>query len=245
LVAAPNRVDWVTGLVARLRAPCWAVAGMVVSLGAVAAPDATACDFKPSKPEDVPPPAPAVATAPRLSQRQLAVINEFVANPAITVDNLAERLKAAGPFTDRQADALRDFFAKTPTAAEQKLSLCVKLLRAGTLTREQRDFLLDDYREQYRWRRSVGRLFAEAHVDAANAAAAAGPAPATPAAATPKPDERPSLTLGEIAAEEARKAEEAKKAAGEPQTEPQPAPAPQPAPSPSWLTRASMGSNAP
>jgi len=99
-----------------------------------------------------------------LNPRQREELNRFAADLTMTVDMLAERLAGAGPFNDRQADTLKDFFDKIPTAAEQKLDLCVKLLRQGSLSREQVQFLIDDYREQYRWRQTVGALFVKAHI---------------------------------------------------------------------------------
>jgi hypothetical protein len=94
-----------------------------------------------------------------LNERQRAELNRFAADPAMTVATLAELLRSAGPFNDRQAAALEEFFDKIPTVAEQKLDLCVKLLRDGPLSRRQIDFLVDDYRQQNRWRNIVGQLF--------------------------------------------------------------------------------------
>jgi hypothetical protein len=80
------------------------------------------------------------------------------------VSELAERLKAAGPFSDRQKAALNDFFDKIPTSAQQKLELAVTLLRDGPLSRGQYNFLVDDYRREHHWQRTVGQLFTKAHV---------------------------------------------------------------------------------
>jgi hypothetical protein len=99
----------------------------------------------------------------KLNERQLAALQEFVREPTETVDDLASRLHAAGPFTARQENALQEFFGKVPTVGVQKLNACIDLLRIGPLTREQRDFLRNDYREQSQWRRTVGDLFVKAH----------------------------------------------------------------------------------
>jgi hypothetical protein len=98
-----------------------------------------------------------------LNERQRAALDGFVAHHNETVDDLVAGLKAAGPFNARQADLLQEFFARVPTIGEQKLELCIELLRVGPLSRAQRDFLRKDYRQQYRWRQIVGDLFVAAH----------------------------------------------------------------------------------
>jgi hypothetical protein len=109
------------------------------------------------------PPPPKPEPDVKLSDRQKAAIDEFVREPTETVDDLATRLKAAGPFTARQEAALREFFAKVPTVGDQKLEACIAILRVGPLPREQRNFLRDDYRHQNQWRQTVGDLFVRAH----------------------------------------------------------------------------------
>src|SRR5580692_1272849 len=99
----------------------------------------------------------------KLNDRQKATIDEFVREPTETVDDLAARLKAAGPFTARQEASLREFFAKVPTVGDQKLEACIAILRVGPLPRDQRNFLRDDYRHQNQWRQTVGDLFVRAH----------------------------------------------------------------------------------
>ena len=107
--------------------------------------------------------APKLEPDVKLNDRQRAAIDEFVREPTETVDDLAARLKATGPFTANQKSALQEFFAKVPTVGEQKLNACIDLLRIGPLSREQRDFLRNDYREQSQWRQTVGDLFVTAH----------------------------------------------------------------------------------
>jgi hypothetical protein len=99
----------------------------------------------------------------KLNDRQRAALDEFVRERTETVDDLAARLHAAGTFTRQQESALKEFFDKVPTVGEQKLNACIELLRIGPLSREQRDFLRNDYREQSRWRQTVGDLFVAAH----------------------------------------------------------------------------------
>jgi hypothetical protein len=98
-----------------------------------------------------------------LNEKQRSDLNQFAATPSMTVGELEEKLKVDGPFNDRQAGALEDFFDKVPTAAEQKLDLAVTLLRAGPVSRKQYDFLVDNYRTQRHWQNVVGQLFAKAH----------------------------------------------------------------------------------
>jgi len=99
-----------------------------------------------------------------LNQKQRVELDRFAADPAMSLESLEKNLQAAGPFNDRQADALATFFDKIPTVGEQKLELCVKLLRDGPLSRGQYEFLVGDYRAQNRWRHIVGALFVKAHV---------------------------------------------------------------------------------
>jgi hypothetical protein len=99
----------------------------------------------------------------KLNDRQKAAIDEFVRESTGTVDDLAARLMAAGPFTARQEASLREFFAKVPTVGDQKLEACIAILRVGPLPRDQRNFLRDDYRHQNQWRQTVGDLFVRAH----------------------------------------------------------------------------------
>ena len=99
----------------------------------------------------------------KLNDRQKAAIDEFVRESTETVDDLAARLMAAGPFTARQEASLREFFAKVPTVGDQKLEACIAILRVGPLPRDQRNFLRDDYRHQNQWRQTVGDLFVRAH----------------------------------------------------------------------------------
>ncbi len=135
--------------------------------GKGAAPDTSACDLLAAANQggnqpDVAKPA-AKPEDQALNARQISELARFAEDPTTSVDALAERLRAAGPFNAGQSAALASFFAKIPTVGERNLDLCLKLLREGPLSREQRDMLLADYREQARWRRDVGRLFAASH----------------------------------------------------------------------------------
>lgn len=99
-----------------------------------------------------------------LNGKQRAALDRFAADPAMTVESLLAALKAAGPFNDRQQAAVEDFFAGVPTVGEQRLELCVRLLRDGALSSRQYEFLVSEFREQFQWRKAVGDLFVKAHV---------------------------------------------------------------------------------
>jgi len=155
-------------------AKAWVVEKLRVALdeaGKAVEVEPTACEREQTRKAAESNPAAAQMPEPKksgpdqtLNERQRAELNRFAADPAMTVETVAERLRAAGPFNDRQAAALEEFFDKIPTVGEQKLDLCVKLLRDGPLSRRQYDFLVDDYRQQRRWRNIVGQLFVQAHV---------------------------------------------------------------------------------
>jgi hypothetical protein len=161
----------------------WSLDGLRFALNAAGHPvpaEKSACELYAeqtrARPSAAPrPPAAAANAGPQnpapqkpeadvqLNAAQQAALEEFVRQPGETVDELAARLRAAGPFSAQQNSALEEFFSKVPTAGEQKLNACIEVLRIGPLTREQRDFLRHDYREQFRWRETVGQLFLKAH----------------------------------------------------------------------------------
>ncbi|MBL7133859.1 MAG: hypothetical protein ISS78_07160, partial [Phycisphaerae bacterium] len=71
-------------------------------------------------------------------------------------------LRGLYTLNDKQAAALDTFFEKTPSRRQRNKDLGVAMMKKGPLTREQSDWLLDDYRQQLAWQRSVGELFLEA-----------------------------------------------------------------------------------
>jgi hypothetical protein len=154
-------------------AKTWSVDGLVFALdeaGHAAPAEKSTCDLFQEQQSKSPPPAalpkgaePKPEPDVKLNDRQRAALDAFVHDRTETIDELATRVLAAGPFTAHQESALREFFGKVPTVGEQKLNACIELLRIGSLTREQRDFLRNDYREQTRWRQTVGALFMKAH----------------------------------------------------------------------------------
>jgi len=107
-------------------------------------------------------PTKIVGQSQSLNQEQIALIGRF-AQSEMSADELVSSLKQAGPFSPRQASALRTFLDKQPTAAARDKELAFALLRAGPLNQEQQDELLGPYRRQIRWRRAVGKLFVAAH----------------------------------------------------------------------------------
>ena len=99
-----------------------------------------------------------------LNTAQLNALDEFARNPEVTPDELFAVLREAGPLTPRQAAALRNKLDELPTVAEMQYELATELLAAGPLNREQIDLLLEDYRNERRWRRDVAQLAAASHV---------------------------------------------------------------------------------
>ena len=99
-----------------------------------------------------------------LTEAQVALLGLFATDNTLSPADLIADLKQAGPFTGTQESALRGFASKNPTVGERNQDLCFILLRAGSLTERQRDFLLNDYRNQVNWRRTVGSLFMKAHL---------------------------------------------------------------------------------
>lgn len=112
-------------------------------------------------------PKKTVGTPVELNDAQVALLETFAEDETITVAELAEQLKEAGPFEDRQKAALESFFETAATRGERSRMLYFELLRSdrdADLSDAQAGILLDDYRRQHEWRETVGRLFVEAHV---------------------------------------------------------------------------------
>jgi len=99
----------------------------------------------------------------RLNAEQIKLLGQFAAEQDMTPEELVRDLAKAGPLTGPQRGALFGFLGKNPTVGEFRKALCFALLRAGPLSGGQRAFLLDDFRRQQAWHRTVGRLFLKAH----------------------------------------------------------------------------------
>ncbi len=111
-------------------------------------------------PERTTPPPPPV----ELNAQQIDIIQQSPLRDRASLDQLVVRLRDAGTLTEAQEAALRGFFDNLPTIAEYRKELCFRLLGAGSLSREQMDFLLNDYRKEFHWKQQVGQLFTKAHV---------------------------------------------------------------------------------
>ncbi len=94
-----------------------------------------------------------------LNEAQHSAIKEYVRSATMTPAELTAKLVAAGPMNVAQLSAVSRYFSQQPTLAEQRRSLCFRLLEAGPLTLGQQNFLLDPVRQQFQWRQRVGELF--------------------------------------------------------------------------------------
>lgn len=112
-------------------------------------------------------PKKSVGTTVTLNDEQVAVLQQFAENDSMTVGQLAEQLKVAGTFEDRQQAALENFFSTVPTRGERNYTLYFELLRRDRqtkLTTAQTNFLLEEYRRQFNWRQTIGEIFVASHV---------------------------------------------------------------------------------
>jgi len=99
----------------------------------------------------------------RLNDAQKLVIESFTDNIKMSSGELVEQLKAAGTFTASQASALDRFLSQNPTEGVRNRTVFFALLNQGSLSQEQKSFLLGDARQQFAWRQIVGELFIGAH----------------------------------------------------------------------------------
>jgi hypothetical protein len=106
-----------------------------------------------------------------LNDAQVALLETFAADESMTFNDLTTGLETAGNFKEPQVEALESFMATQPTTGERKRNLCFAMMLAKdaagnlqTLNARQRDLLLADFRDEAAWRRTVGRLFIDAHV---------------------------------------------------------------------------------
>jgi hypothetical protein len=106
-----------------------------------------------------------------LNDAQVTELTRFAGDETMTVRDLVTALAGAGNFKEAQAEALDSFFDTQPTAGERKKKACFAMMRVKdadgnrqTLNAPQRDLLLADFRAQAAWRRTIGRLFMDAHV---------------------------------------------------------------------------------
>lgn len=99
-----------------------------------------------------------------VNDAQFAVLEQFAFDAEMTPDALADALRAAGPLTGKQEAALRKKLDELPTVGERNYELAHGLLKQGRLSRKQIDTLMQDYRDERRWRRDVAQLAEASHV---------------------------------------------------------------------------------
>jgi hypothetical protein len=126
-----------------------------------------------------------------LNEAQVAAIEAFAMDSTMTIDELFSKLLESGTLIGAQSEALGEFLLKQPTAAKLKRDLAFELQRAlhdedhsvasritkvlrrasglstsdPSLSREQFEYLLADYRTQWEWGATVDELFRRAHVE--------------------------------------------------------------------------------
>ena len=105
---------------------------------------------------------PATGVLEPMTDEQRALLKSFEQIPGMTPDELLNKLKAANLSGPRMA-AVESFLSQIPTTGERNKAICIELLKAGALSKPQRDWLLREAREQYAWRQAVGSLFVQAH----------------------------------------------------------------------------------
>ncbi|MCP3905705.1 MAG: hypothetical protein GY715_18925 [Planctomycetes bacterium] len=146
----------------------------VQAAGAVEEEDRTACEMLVDQEAGVVANIPLKKTVGenlRLTPGQIAAIDAYIADPAMTIDGLVERMEANGAFKRAQADAARAFLGSAPTVGERGKQLAFAMMKvtdesgaALPLNAAQRDLLLKGNRDQIAWIRGVGELFISAHV---------------------------------------------------------------------------------
>ena len=105
---------------------------------------------------------PATGTLEPLTEEQRELLTAFETTPEMTAAEWVDSLKVANLTAPRLA-AVVAFADQVPTIGDRNKALCIELLKAGPLSKSQRDWLLKDAREQYAWRRAVGDLYVRAH----------------------------------------------------------------------------------
>ncbi len=105
---------------------------------------------------------PATGTLEPMSEEQKGLLLAFQNSPEMTASALLVSLKTASLSAPRLV-AVESFVTQLPTIGDRNKALCIELLKAGPLAREQRDWLLAEARAQYAWRRAVGELYVQSH----------------------------------------------------------------------------------
>ena len=105
---------------------------------------------------------PATGTLEPMTEEQKGLLLAFQNSPEMTAAALIANLQKANLSAPRLS-AVESFLNQLPTIGDRNKALCIELLKAGPLAREQRDWLLAEARAQYAWRRAVGDLYVRAH----------------------------------------------------------------------------------
>lgn len=105
------------------------------------------------------------ATEPNISLNpaQEAIVAAFLQDERLTVEAFKTELQAAGPTSPRMLAKIDSFYSGLPAEPVFLRELCLSLLKAGDLTTAQRELLVKPYRDDYLWRRTIGRLAVQAH----------------------------------------------------------------------------------
>lgn len=104
------------------------------------------------------------ASAPSLlNDEQAALVRMFVLEPSMTVEELKTQLPTLGDITDKQLTAIDQFLDSQPRDADRLQRLGFELLKVGSLSSRQKEFLFAPAAAQHAWRTQVGRLFVAAH----------------------------------------------------------------------------------
>lgn len=99
-----------------------------------------------------------------LNSDQVQAVEIFVEQPGEqTAAELKTSLEGLGPLTADQAAAIHQFLDSLPRGADELKVLGLKLLQAGPLSSEQRDFLFAPVAAQYAWKTSVETLSHASH----------------------------------------------------------------------------------
>ncbi|GAB4153985.1 MAG: hypothetical protein Tsb009_30520 [Planctomycetaceae bacterium] len=98
-----------------------------------------------------------------LNDKQKAILQKFANDDKLSVKAAINLLKDAGEFTKGQESAFKKFQAKNPTVGERNKRICIALLETGSLSDDQRTFLLSDYQTEEGWSKTVNQLFMAAH----------------------------------------------------------------------------------
>lgn len=102
----------------------------------------------------------ATAEGTPLTDVQVNLVRDFAATPDMTLEQLQE----TGGFTPGMIAAAEGFMDSQPTRALFKRDAAFAILKQGSLSDEQKEWLFADYRAEYDWKQAVDRLLHASHV---------------------------------------------------------------------------------